>query len=197
MSLPPDCYPDSRNRLPLVTRAELSDLGKDVYDDVVGDARSFVGLLGPGGIRLRAPRLAQLMRPVNHYLRFDAGLDQRLAEIAILATARENDQHYEWNQHERLGLKAGLEPEIIDVIRDRRPVSGLGEREAILILLAREAIGEHTVRPETFATALHLFGEEQLVLFVSLMGHYGAIAYLLTVFNNQLAEGEESRLPRR
>jgi hypothetical protein len=33
------------------------------------------------------------------------------------------------------------------------------------------------------------------VLFVSLMGHYGAIAYLLTVFNNQLAEGEESTLP--
>src|ERR1700733_11561137 len=96
-TLPPDVYPDSRNRLPQITREELDGLGQELYDEIVGDSRSFAGLIGPGGIRLRAPACARVMRPASLYLRFEAGLDPRLAEVAVLATARENDQDFEWN----------------------------------------------------------------------------------------------------
>jgi len=194
-SLPPDVYPDSRNRLPLVQRDELDAVGQEVYDQAVSDARSLAGLHGPGGLRLRAPRLAALMRPLSLYLRFEAGLDPGLAEIATLATARETDQDFEWNAHERIALKVGVAPTVIDVIRQRGPVDGVEAKAAALIVLAREAIGAHHVRSETFASALRLFGAEQLVLYVALMGHYGAIAYLLHTFDNQLPAGEVSRLP--
>lgn len=195
-TLPPDIFPDSRNRLPLVTREELSELGQRLYDEAKADKRSIVGLLGPGGIRLRAPRLTEISRPVNRFLRYDAGLDRRLAELAILASARETDQRFEWHAHEGVALKEGLEPAIIDVIRFRRPLTGLGEKEATLITLAREAIGKHDVRPETFANALRLFGKEDLILYITLMGEYAATGFMLHIFNQQLPEGTTSTLPR-
>jgi 4-carboxymuconolactone decarboxylase len=164
--LAPDLFADSRNRMPLVTRDELNDLGKRLYDEAVNDSRSIVGLRGPGGIRLRSPELTELSRPVNRWLRYDAGLDRRLAELAILASARETDQHFEWFAHEGVALKEGADPAVIDVIRYRKPLAGL-----------------------------RLFGAEELIKYVTLMGEYAATGFLLHVFAQQLPDGQVSKLP--
>lgn len=195
MMLPPDIDPDSRSRLPLVKRDDLDEFGKNVYDETAGDSRSLVGLRGPGGIRLHSPKLTANTRGANNYLRFGAGLDPRLSELTILVTAREFDQHFEWHAHEPAALKAGLEPQVIDIVRNRKPADGIGEKEAALIRLGREAIGKHKVTPETFAEALRLLGKEALLHYVSLMGSYAATAILLTVFDQHLPEGKTSTLP--
>lgn len=195
MALPSDIDPESRSRLPLVKRDELDDFGKNVYDQTAGDGRSLVGLRGPGGIRLHSPRLTANTRGASNYLRFDAGLDPRLSELAILVTAREFDQHFEWHAHEPAALKAGLEPEIIDVVRNRKSADGISAKEAALIRLGREAIGQHKVTAETFAAALRHFGKDALLHYVSLMGSYAATAILLTVFDQHLPEGKTSTLP--
>jgi 4-carboxymuconolactone decarboxylase len=192
---PPDIYADSRNRLPLVKRDDLDDAGKIMYDRTAGDSRSLAGLQGPGGIRLYDPRLDELTRGVNQYLRFDAGLDPRLAELAILVAAREMDQRFEWYAHEINGLKVGLQPEIIDVIRYRKPVTGLGEKEAVLIRLGREALGKHSVSSATFADGVRVFGKRGLLDYVELMGSYAETSVLLTTYDQQLPPGEISKLP--
>ena len=53
-------------------------------------------------------------------LRFDTIFPPKLSEIAILVTARHWTAHYEWYAHKRLALKGGMDPNIIDDIRDRR-----------------------------------------------------------------------------
>ncbi|HXF33478.1 MAG TPA: hypothetical protein VN603_02810, partial [Candidatus Acidoferrales bacterium] len=58
--LPPDVYPESRNRLALVRREELDEEGKTIFDGAANDSRSLVGLQGPGGIRLHNPTLTKL-----------------------------------------------------------------------------------------------------------------------------------------
>lgn len=194
-TLPADVYPDSRNRLPLVKRDELDEDGKQIYDGYLNNPLSLAGLQGPGGIRLHSPRLAARTRPVNRYLRYEAGLDRRLSELAMLIAAREMNQHFEWYQHEPVALKEGVEPEIIDVVRHRKPTTGLGEKEAVLIQLGREAIGRHAVAPETFATAYRLFGAEMLVNYVSLLAEYAASAIMLTIFDQRLPPGTTSTLP--
>lgn len=195
MALPPDIDPESRSRLPLVRREELDAGGQAVYDRVASDPRSLVGLRGPGGLRLHSPALSTATRQLGHYLRFDAGLDRRLAELAILATARETDQRFEWHAHEPAALREGLEPEIVDVVRYNRPLTGLGEKEAALIALVREAIGARHVTPETYAAAHRAFGTETLLHFVELIGNYAATAILLTVFDQHLPSGAASALP--
>jgi 4-carboxymuconolactone decarboxylase len=195
MKLPADVYPESRNRLPMVRRDDLDDDGKKIFDAAANDSRSIVGLQGPGGIRLHNPVLTALSQPLNRYLRFEAGLDRRVAEVAILATARELDQDFEWSAHEAEALKIGVAPDVIDIVRFRRPVDGLGEQYAAMIRLVREAVGRHHVSPETFSEALRLFGRIPLLNYVALIGNYMGTAVLLTVFNQQLPPEKSSQLP--
>lgn len=194
-TLPKDVYPDSRSRLPLVKRENMDELGKKVYDESAGDTRSLVGLQGPGGIRLHSPRIAEASRPANQYLRFDTKLGRRLSELAILVTAREMNHQFEWTAHEPAGLKAGLEQSVIDVVKYRKPVTGLGEKETSIIQLGREVFQKHSVSSDTFAKALKLFGDETLVDLVSLMGNYAATSVLLNAFDQHLLAGQKPLLP--
>jgi len=194
-ALPPDVYPDSLSRLPLVKRETLDEAGKKTYDETAGDPRSLVGLQGPGGIRLHSPKLAETTRPSNQYLRFDTKLGRRLSELAILVTAREMNQQFEWTAHEITAQKEGLPQETIDVVKYRKPVAGLGEKEASIITLGREVFQKRAVSSATFAKALQLFGDETLVDIVGLMGNYASTSVLLDVFDQHLLPSEKPLLP--
>jgi 4-carboxymuconolactone decarboxylase len=191
---PGDVYPQSGNRLPLVERAELDPDGQALYDEHAADARSLAGFRGPAGILLRSPRYYGAHRKVNQFLRFDTGLDPRLRELAILVVARETDARFEWHAHESAARREGLEDAIIEIVRRRKRVRGIGAKEAAIIKLGREALGEHRVRRSTYADALELFGTETLVNLVSLMGEYAATAATLAVFAQQLPDGVKSTL---
>ncbi len=187
---PDDVYPDSRNRLPLIQREEMDEQGKKAYDSAVSNPRSLAGLQGPAGIRLHSARARE-----SEYLRYESDLGRRLTELAILVTAREMDQQFEWTVHEGVALQEGLEPAIIDVVRLRKPLTGLGEKEAAIIQLGREVFRNHRLSPDTFARALQLFGNKTLVDLVSLMGNYASTAVLLTTFAQQLPPGQKPLLP--
>jgi 4-carboxymuconolactone decarboxylase len=194
--LPKDVYPDSRFRLPLPKRADMDDYGKKVFDELADPGRSsLVGLQGPSGIRLHSPRVAKPMSDVNTYLRTGTGLDGRLTEIAIMVTARAMDNQFEWTAHEIAGRKTGVEPAIIDLIKYRKPIAGLGEKETIIIRFGRELFDRKKVSSPTFAEALRLFGQRGLVDLTSLMGHYAATSAILTAFDMQLPEGQKPLLP--
>ena len=195
-ALPKDVYPESRFRLPLPNRAERDDYGKQVYDQVVNpNSPSLAGLQGPAGILLGSPKIAAITNEANDYLRKGTGFGDRLTEITILTTAREMENQFEWTAHEKAGLKAGVEPTIIDIIKFRKPVAGLNEKEAVTIEFGRELFAQRKVSPGTFATALRLYGRRGLVDLVSLMGQYASMATLLNAFDMQLPEGQKPLLP--
>jgi 4-carboxymuconolactone decarboxylase len=191
--------PGSDNRLPLVKRDSLDELGKTLFDKIDADAksgRSLAGFKGPYGIALYSPRVADADQRKNDYLRFDSSIGRRLYEVAVLVTARELDHQFEWSAHEPAALKAGVEQTVIDVIKQRRPLSGLQPKDAAIIQLGRELFRRHAVESKTFADALKLFGPKELVDVVSVMGNYSAIAILLNAFDQQLAPGQKPLLPK-
>ena len=197
---PGDIYPESRNRLPLVERESLDELGKALFDKTTADARSgrsLAGFQGPNGITLYSPRVADNDQRKNDYLRFDSPLGRRHYELAVLVTARELDQQFEWTAHEPAALRAGVEPAVIDVVKYRRPLAGLQPKDAAIIQLGRELIGLHSAESSTLAEALRLFGAHDLVDVGSVMGHYSAYAVLLNAFDQQLAPGQQPLLPER
>jgi 4-carboxymuconolactone decarboxylase len=194
-ALPKDVYPDSRSRLPLVKRESLDADGQKAYDEAAGDKRSLVGLQGPGGIRLHSPKLALAARPANQYLRFGTQLPRRLSELAILVTAREMSQQFEWAAHEPEARKVGLEQNIIDVVKYRKPLTGLGDKETVIIDFGRQLFQKHAVASDTFARARKLFGDETLVDLVSLMGNYAQTSVLLNAFDQHLLAGQKPLLP--
>ena len=195
-ALPEDVLAESLSRLPLRTREEMDDHGQRLYDAVVGpQSRTLVGLQGPSGISLHAPRLGELQRAVNQYLRFDTALGRRLTELAILVAAREMDSQFEWTAHEPAGLIEGLEQTIIDVVKCRRPVSGLPAKEAAIVGLGREVFRRRKVQPQTFARAVKLFGRQGVVELVALMGNYAATALMFRAVDQQLHPGRKPLLP--
>ena len=195
-TLPEDIAPDSLSRLPLVTRDEMDEQGTRLYDALVSpQSRTLVGLRGPGGIWLHSPKLGALVRAVNQHLRYETALDRRLTELAILVTARELDNQFEWTAHEPAALREGLEPAIIDVVKYRKPVSGLGTREALIIRFGREVFRDRKVRSDTFAQAVEAFGREGVVNLAALMGEYAKTAVILDVVDQQLHPDQRPLLP--
>ena len=174
---PKDVYPETGNRFPAV-RAGLTP---DAF--------------GPGAIRQYSPPVAESMTAVNDYLRRKSGLDNRLVELAILVTAREMDCVYVWTAHEPPALKAGLQPDIIDIVKFRRPVTKLAEKDAVIVQLGREAFGKHKVASDTFARAEKQFGKQQLVNIVALMGDYAATTLLLDVADQHVRPKDKALLP--
>src|ERR1700736_2039281 len=183
-AFPKDIYPDTGNRFPMIKREELDEAGEKVFD-----ARA--DAFGPGAIRLYSPPVADYMTGVNEYLRRKSGLEPRLVELAILVTAREMDCEYVWTAHEPAALKAGLEQGIIDTVKYRKPVTTLGEKEAVIIQIGRDSIGKHKVGSETFAHASKLFGNQGVVNIVSLMGDYAATTMLLNVADQHVRPSDK------
>jgi 4-carboxymuconolactone decarboxylase len=192
--LPDDIDPRSRCRLPLPERESLDDAGRQAYDRA-GRPGVIAGLQGPAGLQLHSPGIAPHLSALNTYLRFEAGLSGRVREIAILATAREMDSHFEWVAHEDVARKEGVPPEVVDVIRHRRGTEGLDEEDADVILLARQLWREHRVPPADFARLRARHGTRRLMDLVVLMGTYANTAAMLAVVDMQLPEGRQSTLP--
>jgi 4-carboxymuconolactone decarboxylase len=191
-SLPKDINPQTGNRLPPVNRQSLDDAAKKIYD--AGSNAPGVDY-GPQRLRLYSGGAEVFSSGLNDFLRRRAGLEPRLVELSILAAVREMDGEYEWTAHEPAALKAGVPPQIIDVIKYRKPLTGIDEKDATIIELGREAVGKHKVSSETFARARRFFGDRQLVNIVCLMGDYVSTAVLLNTFDQHVRPGVQPLLP--
>jgi 4-carboxymuconolactone decarboxylase len=193
--LPKDVYASSRNRAPLITRDMIgSDENKKAYDGIMNGS-TIAGMQGPAGISLYSSKINRIAAQLNVALRLQNGLDPRLSELAMMVASREADSAFEWNAHESAGRKLGIDQGLIDVVRFRKPTTGLGEKEAAIINLGRETFGKHKVSPQTYAAAQRLFGTETLVNVCLLMGNYVMTAGLLHAFDLQLPPGVVSSLP--
>ena len=195
-SLPKDVYRESLNRLPLVDRKDLDERTRRAYD-LAADPKggTLAGLQGPSGIWLHSPKMAEPARELNRILRTETDLGPRLTELAILVTAREMDHQFEWTQHEPAALKAGLESAIIDIVKYRRPVAGLGAKETSIINFGREMLRERKVSSNTFVATVRVFGHRGIVDLVALMTQYVATAFVLNVFDQQLRPDVKPLLP--
>ena len=88
-----------------------------------------------------------------------------------------------------------MPPTVIDIIKHRKPLTGVEEGDAVIIQLGRELWRDHKVKPETFARAKAHFGPARLVELGTLMGNYAATAALLTLVDMQLHAGARPLLP--
>jgi 4-carboxymuconolactone decarboxylase len=190
--MPSDIDPHSGFRLPLPRREDLDEAGKRAYDRASTPGKTIVGLRGPAGIRLYSTKTVEAHDSINQYLRFRAGFDAKLREIAILTVARAMDSQFEWAAHEPEALKAGVAAEIIDIIKYRKPTDGLGlsETDAAVIEFGRQLFHDHKVSPAIYARMRALFEPGQLVDLVLLMGNYAGTAALLAAFDMQVPEGK-------
>jgi alkylhydroperoxidase family enzyme len=178
-TMPDDIHPDSRSRLPLIRTKTLNPQA-NLYGRQLAPEGT-----GPNHILRHAGSLAQL----------EASQGKRLVALAVLVTAREHHSQYDWAVTEPAAVKDGVDARVIDVVRLRMPLDGLGNAEAALVQFGRELFSAHHVSAGTYARALKIFGERDLVDLVNVMAQHAGDAMLLAVFDQQLPPGQQPRLP--
>jgi len=193
-SLPSDIDPATRSRVPEVKRSEMKAEDRAIYDKVAGADRT-TPMLGPGGVSLHMPKVAQAMDILNQYLRYDSIIGRRYIEVAILVAAREFDQQYEWTFHEKAALDAGAPQATIDAIKHDGPVAALDAKDAVIIRYGREIMREHRLSAATWAEAEAGFTQQGALEIAAIMGDYLLAAVLLHAVDQHLPPGTKPLLP--
>jgi 4-carboxymuconolactone decarboxylase len=138
---------------------------------------------------LRSPVLAERMRKVGEYLRFESAIPKRLNEFAILITARTWTAQYEWYAHLRLALKEGLDPLIGEELAQGQRPSKMKPDEEAVYEFCHELHTRHSVSDANYNAVLKLFGEQGVVDLMMVSGYYVMVAMALNVNRSPLPEG--------
>lgn len=195
-SLPADIDPQSLSRMPPVKRSDLSAEGQAIYDKVAGANRS-TPMLGPGGISLHMPKVAQAMDILNQYLRYDSIIGRRYIEVAILVAAREFDQQYEWTFHEQAALDEGAPQLTVDAIKFDRPLASVDAKDAVIIRYGREILRDHRLSAATWAEAEARFTRQGALEIAAIMGDYLLAAVLLHAVDQRLPADMKPLMPEK
>ena len=147
------------------------------------------GLRGPFHALLRSPELADRLRHLGDYVRFESALPATLRELAVLLVARFWSSHYEWNAHRKHAAAAGLDPGIADAIEIGRRPAKLSADESLAYDFITELLTDKDVSDATFDAAIVRFGERTIVELIGTAGYYGFISLVLNASRTPVPEG--------
>ncbi|MFY9136546.1 carboxymuconolactone decarboxylase family protein [Zwartia sp.] len=178
---------------------EMSPEQKQYFDGLMSGPVSGTGSKGvvqgatslgaPFNVLLRSPVLAERLRKVGEYLRFESSIPKRLNEFAILVTARTWTAQYEWFAHLRLALKEGLNPALAeDLALGKRPQNMQPDEEAVYNF-CHELHATHQVSDAHYKAVYDLFGEQGIVDLMVVSGYYVMVSMVLNVNRTPLPEG--------
>lgn len=177
------------SRLPVLQLENLTAEQKRIYEEI---ARVRHGVVrGPFPIWLRIPELADRANRFGNALRVNGKLDKRLFELMVLVIARHWSAQYEWFAHAKAALEAGLSPDTVDAIQNRRRPESLREDEQLIYDLVTELVETRTLSQPSYDRALAALGLELLIELITAAGFYAMIAMVLNVFDAPVPSGEQ------
>ncbi len=179
-------------RLKLLSPGEMSPEQKETYDESIAGKRGAAP--APMMAWLNSPEMARHATRLGAVLRFDTIFRANLSEIAILVTARHWTSHYEWYAHKRLALKGGMDPKIIEAIRDRRTPGFENAKAQMIYDVARSLHESHGLSQALYNEAIDVLTLRGLVEIIGLCGYYTMVSMTLNTFEFGLPEGESSEL---
>lgn len=150
---------------------------------------------GPFAMLMYSPQLMNNARAMGDYLRYNPAFDGHLSEFAILITAREWSQDYEWYVHYPIAIKAGLKPEIAKALKEGRRPEGMSEDETIVYNFTMELQKNKQVSDATFAKTESRFGKKGTIDLAGIAGYYTFLAMEMNMARHPIPTNAE-RLPR-
>jgi 4-carboxymuconolactone decarboxylase len=184
--LPADLDPQSRARLPYLKKADMDTKGQKLLETFASKDDT---LRGPLAFAAYNPSVAQALLDLHNAAVTGGTLDPHTRELAILVACRETNYSLEWNGHEASGLKAGIDPKMIDVVRNNRALDGLSEKDAAVIRFGRQMLHDKKVDSATFAKAVELWGKRGTMDMVAVMNTYAVSGYFAIAVDERSPEG--------
>jgi len=184
----------SLSRVSPIMRSDMKPADLPIYDKIAGADRT-TPLLGPGGVSLHIPPVAQAMDILNQYLRYESVIGRHYIEVAILVSAREFDQQYEWAAHEPTALEEGAAQAVVDAIKFNRDTRSLPDKDRVIIDYGRQIMREHKLDQAIWDEAVALFGQQGALEIAAIIGDYLLAAVMLHAVDQQIPPERTARLP--
>ena len=169
----------AEDRLPTIPPASYTAEQKQAAVDFESSRKTPV--FGPFEPLMHSPQVMSQARAMGDYLRYKSAIGTTLSELAILVTAREWSQDYEWTVHYPIALKAGIKVDIADAVGDGRRPAGMSDDEEIVYEFTTELLRTKRVSDRTFARADKRFGKQGVVDLTGIAGYYTLLAMELNV----------------
>jgi 4-carboxymuconolactone decarboxylase len=182
----------AQDRFPPIPADRMTDAQRQAAARFEENRRTPV--FGPFVPLLRSPDVMLRAMAMGDYLRFGSSLPPRLSEMAILLTARQWTQQYEWVVHAPAARDAGLRPEIVEAIAEGRRPERMAEDEEVVYELTIELHRNQGVSDRTYARAVATLGEQGTIDLVSTAGYYTFLAMVLNTARTPLPSGVDPPL---
>jgi len=180
-------------RLPTIPPAQYTAEQKQAAADF--EAARKVPVFGPFEPLMHSPEVMSQARAMGDYLRYKSAIGNTLSELAILVTAREWTQDYEWFVHYPIALKAGIRQEITDAIAEGRRPAAMNPDEETVYDYSMELLKNKQVSNATFERAKSRFGTRGVVDLTGIVGYYTFLGMQLNAAQYP-APKDARKLPR-
>ena len=165
-------------RIPALTRDEMDDEQKRVYDETVATTGR-VGR-GPAVGYAYAPGMWENNNASTAYFE-DCSLTQPQLRMVALLTARRWNAAYPWAAQARMALEAGLDRAIFDAVNAREQPHFDSRDDEVVHDTARELLETGTLGDTGFAAAEQVLGYRRLADLVGTIGHFCKTAMMANV----------------
>ena len=182
----------AQDRMPPIPPGQQTEAQKKAVAEFTAVRKADVS--GPFVPLLRSPEVMNRARAMGDYLRFNSVLPPRLSEFAILITARQWTQNYEWDAHNRLALEGGLSQDIVNAIAQGRRPEKMADDEEILYTFCDELHRNQSISDPTYARAVAKFGEQGVIDIVGISGYYTMLAMVLNTARTPVPAGRTPAL---
>jgi 4-carboxymuconolactone decarboxylase len=183
----------AEERLPTIPPAQYSAEQQQAASDFAAARK--VAVFGPFEPLMHSPEVMSQARAMGDYLRYKSAIGNTLSELAILITAREWSQDYEWSVHYPIALKAGIKSDVAVAIAEGRRPMGMSPDEETVYDYATELLKNKQVSNATFERAKSRFGAKGVVDMTGIVGYYTFLAMQLNVAQYQPPK-DAKKLPR-
>ena len=167
------------DRLPTIPPQQYTEEQKKAAEEFLAARK--VPVFGPFEPLMHSPQVMSQARAMGDYLRYQSAIGNTLSELAILVTARQWSQDYEWYVHYPIALKAGIKKDVADAIADGRRPTGMSEDEQIVYDFSTELHQNKRVSDATFARAEQRFGKKGVVDLTGINAYYTLLAMQMNV----------------
>ena len=174
-------------RIPPVTRDDVADAEKRAYDEFI-KSRGSRPTVGPYSLLLHMPEMAQRLEALRTYIRGEASLPQQLQELVMISVAREMDCAFIWHAHAAAARQADIRGDIVDAIRDKKPLPNLDPDQRTVVDFTRELLQNRRVSQPTFDAAMTRFGRRGMMTLTNLVACYAALAYNMNTYELEAPE---------
>ncbi len=165
-------------RFKLVTREALDPAGQAVWDDRIRQ----VGNVPTGhfNVMMHAPELSNRVAQLESYFRFDATMSKKEREFVTLCVVRQGEARFGWGRHEPRASELGIEPEVVNLVRNKAPVADFPEEYQLYVQFARKLAGARRPLPMAlFRRAKKAWGERKTIEMIALVAHYTLVGVLI------------------